>query len=351
MRHCLYYSPLLAFFPIVTLAAEEAPATYTLMAPLTGYLTGSPDLTTYLSGAVQVTIGLAGLLAVVMIVVCGLKLMGSPSASGRSEAKECIWNAVFGVLLAIGAWILLNTINPLLLTNELNLTNVAVAPGATAPSGPATDPYPTKPGWYFKYSDATGIHYNPAGNSSETCLALLAPAEKAGKTILLENGQKCFEVRPASSPTSGSELAVRNALCGNNSCVGSTPLGINVGPCPNVGAKGCTNVGGLGSAAVSAIQALPGACGCNIVVSGGTEYWLHGDRSLTPPGVNYAHAPGNDVFDIKKPPQLSQIIKAGTQKPSFNGYTRWLYNGFWYTEEGDHWHACKDGLSVSYCRQ
>ena len=126
--------------PSVTLAAEEAPANYTLMAPLTGYLTGSPDLTTYLSGAVQVTIGLAGILAVVMIVVCGLKLMGSPSASGRSEAKECIWNAVFGVLLAIGAWILLNTINPLLLTNELNLTNVAVAPatgtgGTTIPFG------------------------------------------------------------------------------------------------------------------------------------------------------------------------------------------------------------------------
>ncbi|MEK7118496.1 MAG: pilin, partial [Patescibacteria group bacterium] len=105
-------------------------ATYTPLAPLTGLLGPgtSLNLTQYLEGVVQVTIGIAGILAVIMMVYCGLKLMGTPSASGRSEAKECIANAILGVLLAIGAWILLYTINPLLLSNELRLGGVPVAP-------------------------------------------------------------------------------------------------------------------------------------------------------------------------------------------------------------------------------
>lgn len=335
-------------------AGVNTPATYTLMAPLTGLLGvgGSPDLTTYLTGVVQIVIGVAGILAVIMMVYCGIKLMGTPSASGRTEAKECIWNAIFGVLLAVGAWVLLNTINPLLLTNELSLGDVQVAPAAVPPSGPATDPDPTKPGWYFKYSDSTGTHYNPAGNSAAVCAELLDEAVRAGKTVIDTNGQKCFEV--TNVPLSALESAARSTLCGNISCIGATPIAINTSACPNIGATGCTNVGGLGSAAVNAIKALPGACGCNIIISGGTEYWLHGKtRSTTPPppGANYLHAPGNDVFDLKKNTKLDALIKApsNTKKSSFVNF-RWLYNGFWYTEEGDHWHVCRDGLSASYCR-
>ena len=115
-------NPAFCYTPIpgVSPGTPSTPATYTLMAPLFGEIGpgSSPSLTTYLQGAVQVIIGLAGILAVIMVVVCGIKLMGTPSASGKSEAKECIWNAIFGVLLAIGAWIILYTINPNLLTTD-----------------------------------------------------------------------------------------------------------------------------------------------------------------------------------------------------------------------------------------
>lgn len=121
---------LLTALPAVVFAADT-PTTYTLMAPL-GPLPGSLDLTTYLQGVMKVAIGIAGILAVIMLVYCGIKLMGTPSASGKSEAKECVWNAIFGVLLALGAWILLYTINPLLLLSELKLGDVAVAPGTPA---------------------------------------------------------------------------------------------------------------------------------------------------------------------------------------------------------------------------
>ncbi|OGZ04893.1 MAG: hypothetical protein A3C93_03785 [Candidatus Lloydbacteria bacterium RIFCSPHIGHO2_02_FULL_54_17] len=125
--------PLFLLFP--SLAAAQ---NYTLMAPLGNTLTGSPDLSTYLQGVVTVVIGVAGILAMIMLVYCGIRLMVSQSASGRSEAKECIWNAIFGLLLAIGAWVLLYTINPLLLSKDLTLGNIAMAPSAnTTPTAPA----------------------------------------------------------------------------------------------------------------------------------------------------------------------------------------------------------------------
>lgn len=334
----LFLLPVLAFLPVVA-GAEGTPATYSLLAPLTGTIGPgtSPTLSTYLQGIVQVLIGIAGILAVIMVVVGGIELMGTPSASGKSAAKEKIWNAVFGVLLAIGAWVLLNTINPLLLSSELRLTDVA-APATNAPSGPATDPYPTKPGWYFKYSDASGTHYNPAGSSAETCAALLAPAAAAGKTVLETNGQKCFQVLSPGTSTPASELATRNALCGNNSCVGSTPIGINNRPCANVGDKGCTNVGGLPQSAVDFVKSLQAACSCNVTITGGTEYWLH-----------KTHVAGQPIFDLGM--SVSNFLASnGTGKrPSFVNY-RVFWNGYWLTNEGNHWHACSASLSTWYCR-
>lgn len=331
---------LAALTPAVVLAATT-PDTYTLMAPLGGILSGAPNLSTYLQGIVQVTIGIAGVLAVIMIVVCGIKLMGTPSASGKSEAKECVWNAIFGVLLALGAWILLNTINPLLLSNELNLTEVTTAPATPPPAGPVTDPYPTKAGWYFKYSDATGTHYNPPGGttSAETCAALIAPAVADGKTIIEVNGQKCFQVLAPNAPaTAQGELATRNTLCGNNSCIGSKPIGINNKPCAYVGATGCTNVDGLPSSAISVIKSIQQSCGCDVIVTGGTEYWLH-----------KTHAANKPIFDLNMSVTNFLNTNGTGKRVSFLNY-RVYWSGFWFTNENNHWHACQAGLSSWYCR-
>ena len=64
--------PLFLLFP--SLAAAQ---NYTLMAPLGNTLTGSPDLSTYLQGVVTVVIGVAGILAMIMLVYCGIRLMVS----------------------------------------------------------------------------------------------------------------------------------------------------------------------------------------------------------------------------------------------------------------------------------
>lgn len=69
----------------------------------------------YLNILLMIAIGLCGALAVIMIVVRGVQYMGDESVFGKTEAKSHIMAAVLGLLLALGAYALLNTINPKLL--------------------------------------------------------------------------------------------------------------------------------------------------------------------------------------------------------------------------------------------
>jgi hypothetical protein len=129
------FRTLVALLSLIPAIALAAPSTYDLISPIGGMTTGI-DLSTYLQKIIIVTIGVAGVLAVVMIVICGIKMMTSGAVSGKSEAKECIWNAIFGLLIAIAAWALLYTINPELLKNELNLVDLpTIAGSAGGPGG------------------------------------------------------------------------------------------------------------------------------------------------------------------------------------------------------------------------
>ena len=125
---------------LVARSAEAAcalPDQYELLVPI-GTLSGCVNLGNYVKGMFETIIGIAGILAVVMIVYCGIKLMTAGSAGGKNEAKECITNALFGVLLAVGSWLILNTINPLLLTAKPSAIGIPVAPLPPSTPTPAT---------------------------------------------------------------------------------------------------------------------------------------------------------------------------------------------------------------------
>jgi hypothetical protein len=62
-------------------------------------------------GLYALSISLAALIAVVKIVIAGAKYMLDPLVSGKSEAKSDITNALIGLLIIIGAVVLLNTVN------------------------------------------------------------------------------------------------------------------------------------------------------------------------------------------------------------------------------------------------
>jgi hypothetical protein len=110
----------------------QAQTTYRLLAPLplaetdcTGSAGEECQTTTspYIRGVFILVIGLAGVLAVVKIIFGGIQYMSTDAFSGKSDAKETINNAIWGLLLVIGAWLILSTINPKLVSFNLDFSS------------------------------------------------------------------------------------------------------------------------------------------------------------------------------------------------------------------------------------
>jgi lipoprotein-anchoring transpeptidase ErfK/SrfK len=99
---------------------------YTLLAPI-GTLVNAPEnMGDYFNIIFKIAIGLCAALAVVMIVISGIQYMGDESVFSKTEAKSKITSAIFGLLIALGSWALLNTINPDLLGGKgVNIKQVS----------------------------------------------------------------------------------------------------------------------------------------------------------------------------------------------------------------------------------
>jgi hypothetical protein len=119
-------------------------AEYVPLAPLPGVIKDQPiSLESYLGAIFKIGIGLAGVFAVLMIVIAGIQYIGGASSpSARTDARGRITNAIFGLILALVSWLILNTINPNLLNTSLNINNVNIdaPPSANTSSGRTQTP-------------------------------------------------------------------------------------------------------------------------------------------------------------------------------------------------------------------
>lgn len=208
--------------PLFVMAQEEPPIDpdldtgrgtgYTLLEPIGSFVNNETASTLggFLAGAFRLGVAVATALAVLMIVVGGVQYMGSESGFSKEEAKDRIYMAIFGLLLAVGAFVILQTVNPDLVEFDIvrTLENIKeqVREQAPEPITPGTDTQ-TNP---------------PAENESEIRAAL-----------------------------QGSGIVINN-LC---------PSGQNIN---------CTNVGGLPANAVSGLISLQNTVG-GLVITGGTE--------------------------------------------------------------------------------
>lgn len=79
---------------------------------------------TYINQLYFLAISLAALLAVIKIIIAGVKYMLTDLGSSKADAKSDIWGALLGLLLIISAFLILTTINP----NLANLDALSKAP-------------------------------------------------------------------------------------------------------------------------------------------------------------------------------------------------------------------------------
>ncbi|MFT7328275.1 MAG: hypothetical protein ACI870_000462 [Crocinitomicaceae bacterium] len=76
---------------------------------------GSFQLGEYINTVFEVALGILMVLAVIMIIIAGVEYMTVESIYGKSDAKKRITGAITGLILALGIFVILKTINPELL--------------------------------------------------------------------------------------------------------------------------------------------------------------------------------------------------------------------------------------------
>ncbi len=92
-------------------------------------------LGTYLNLMIKIFIGICAVLSVVMIIIGGVEYMTSELVHTKEAGKERITHALLGLVIALGAYALLYTINPNLL-----ISDVCVAPQVRGADGKCAAP-------------------------------------------------------------------------------------------------------------------------------------------------------------------------------------------------------------------
>ncbi|KKQ33857.1 MAG: hypothetical protein US45_C0004G0018 [Candidatus Nomurabacteria bacterium GW2011_GWA1_37_20] len=126
----------------------------------------------YLNLMIKIFIGLCAVLSVVMIVIGGLEYMTSELISSKEAGKEKVTGALLGLLIALGAYALLFTINPDLLKSDINPPDATVTtptaivkPAVTTPSlQPVVTPLKTTVTPTAPLGTCTYITYNGGEN-------------------------------------------------------------------------------------------------------------------------------------------------------------------------------------------
>ena len=139
IQQVLFLSLLL--LPVVSLAQFEP------LVGIPGLDDPTTDINSYINILYALSISVAALLAVIKIIVAGVKYMLSDVVTSKSEAKSDIQGALIGLLVVISAVLILNVINPQLTQTTLFIPQASQVPfnnsAGSGSSGTAPAPAPT----------------------------------------------------------------------------------------------------------------------------------------------------------------------------------------------------------------
>lgn len=265
---------------------------YTLLAPIGDFTEfDGNDIGDYLNLLVKLAIGLCGALAVIMLIVNGVSYMGEGSIFKKAQAKDNMQNAILGLLIALGSWAILNTINPDLLGGRGLSIRVAKLDVDMETHGDEPQEGPVNGKYCAGRIDA----------NSET-----AP-----------NGRKWAE--DGKERTELENVGIRTQR--TNSCKTS-------------GEKNCTSLTGLDTSKVIDFK-ISKCPSCEVVINGGTECWLHSAETT--------HFPGNPIVDFDDTSSMTKYVESGKNlgKTTKGNYSIYEKDGIQFLDEGNHYHIIK----------
>lgn len=129
-----------------TTTTSQSPLGYIPLAPLPDVdQSGDVNLADYLNAMYRIFLGIAAIAAVAVITGRGIQYATSDSDGKKTDAKKKIWNAVWGLILAMASWLILNTINPELLDFNLKLEPID-GTSVVSPTPNTGEPWPDDSG-------------------------------------------------------------------------------------------------------------------------------------------------------------------------------------------------------------
>lgn len=246
--------------PVFVSSAEETPKGVVLLEPsiplrgIEGGVVEPGQLGVYLNGLYLLGIGIASGLAVVYITIGGIEYMVSASAGKKEEGRKKIIAAVGGLLLALASFVILNTINPELLQFNLQqaISNLA-------------------------------SRYEP---------------QFANKGDVWPPQEPCPEGAAEDDPC---RIDLNDQDIRDNLKIATNDrVTINKRDCTFVKDSDCTSLWGINETNFyAAMVGIVGKSNCDFLITSGTEYWLHGNRSPSIDANNTKHKPGNVVIDMR----------------------------------------------------
>ncbi len=239
-------------------------------------------LVDYINTIFQLLIGIIIIIAMVKLVLGGLEYITSESISGKANAKESIINAFAGLVIALGAYLILNTINPTLLNLCPKIDKAVQVIDEDVPQTAVN-------GYYGNGKYKKGADWDES-------IAGTIPALPRGVTV---NKQECTEI----------------------------------------GQQNCTSIRGLNTLIINRLAnkcwESNGNKDCNIVITGGTENWLH--------SATGTHRPGSPTIDLSPTVDVNKYLTGNTTPPPPNTTigkdgVKYYYHAN-YGGGGYHWHV------------
>jgi hypothetical protein len=172
---------------------------------------------------ITIFIGICAVLAVVMIVIGGLEYMTSELPGNKEHGKERITGAVFGLILALGAYALLYTINPNLLNSDLALPDATVQVIQNFQVAGAQSASFTSPPINIDFKAQAYPAANAASKSTgvDPALILAVFAQESGSGA---NTGKCHWTDAAAKMSPADKTALQTITTGLGKDINDTPV-------------------------------------------------------------------------------------------------------------------------------
>ena len=265
----------------------------------------------YVNTIFKIAIGIISVLAVLMIVIGGVQYMSTDAIGGKENGKETVGKALFGLFIGLGAYILLYTLNPQLVSLNFGIEQISCALDTAHPldqtqytqinnvfkldsNGNKIPCFQQSTGFDFPQDAITVTYTNASGQTvsgTHVCPTQFPNAQGPNWTQTIA-GQVIKFISGQPWPSDSAELAqlTTNGIVTNYP--GQT--------CTTLGQQGCTSLWDMPSASIAKMKTIKDQCiafngggaaaaaKCQITVTGGTECWEH-----------TSHGPGIAPFDIR----------------------------------------------------